>query len=99
MAVSRLHPSPPLSYIYSGTLPANATVTLAQELLAAISTNPKLDKLADLCKAFIGSYDLKQRMNFVLFLVHELAANCLHIPPQHTQVCFSSLMTFKRPLL
>lgn len=59
-----------LSYIYDGALPAGTTVPQAQELMTAISTNPKLTQLVDLCKTFIGSYDLKQRMYTALCLNH-----------------------------
>ena len=51
----------PYSYIYSGSLPSGASESLVRELMAAILSNPKLSQLVDLCKAFIGSYDLKQR--------------------------------------
>ena len=65
LQISSLQPSLllPFSYIYSGTLPSTSTMALVQELLAAISSNPKLVNLVDLCNAFIGSYDLKQRTN------------------------------------
>ena len=59
---SVLFPAPFFSYIYCGSLPSGATVSLVRELVSAVSTNPKLTHLVNVCKAFIGSYDLKQRM-------------------------------------
>lgn len=50
-----------VSFIYSGSLPSGASESLVRELMAALSSKPKLSPLVDICRAFIGSYDLKQR--------------------------------------
>jgi fructose-1-phosphate kinase PfkB-like protein len=49
------------SYVYSGSLPSGVTESMVRELMAALSSKPKLAPLIDICRAFIGSYDLKQR--------------------------------------
>lgn len=55
-----------LEYLYTDSLPVNLSLSLAKELCAAISLKPKLSRLCDLCRAFIESNNLKQRlMGFV----------------------------------